>query len=381
MVAVFVSHFLDEYALTPWYRVGGFLDFVATACRIATPTFVLISGIVLGYLYRTSGAHFAATRIHLLDKALFLITGGHLAIAVFTAGRSTFVQAIGHGYVTDTLAFCVLASLLLMPYVPGAMRFWGGVALCALSWIAWELWLPQSAFPAMLAGVALGPPRNEAILFYFPLLPWLGMHLIGGFLGEWLAAYRREDLCTEVASVLVTVGARVVLAVMAVKIAFEVAVVAGWTLKTDYVYAYISPYQKYPPGPTYLLFFGGCALTMIGAVLAGLRVPAIRLAFRPLAMLGRHSLPAFLLQYLVYYGVLHWLDSHTSRVTPVFAAAYLPLSICALFAAIWALDRLGAQRFWTVGLPWVLHTWPWLSRPVSAVFAPTAFSDRRDETT
>ena len=362
MLAVFLSHFLDEYFLIPRYRRGAYLVSVAAACRVATPAFVLLSGIVVGYLYRTTGTRFAAVRLRLVDKGLFVLTAGHVLIALFTAGKSSFSTSISQGYVTDTLAFCLAASLLLLPYLRSGTRLVGGAALCVLSWLAWDFWLPVTPGREVLKEILLGPDRDGTILFFFPLLPWFGVHLMGGYLGERLSAYR--DLSVQGAKMLAKIGATALITVVAARVGFQVLFDLGWLTKTPRLYEYISPYQKYPPGPVYLLFFGGSALLLIAGVLSAMKLEAVRPALKVLQTLGRNSLLAFLLQYFVYYTVLHWLVTHTDLITPTTGPLYLLISVLGLLASVWTLDKVGVQRVWTVGLPQLVARWPWIAQPL-----------------
>ena len=127
MLLVFASHFLDEYSLANFPQSSGVVEFIAVVCRVATPTFFLVSGIILGYLYRIMGNRFYDLRTHLIDKALFLLTIGHLLIAAFTAEKSGFSHSLSVGHVTDTLAFCAIGSLLLIPYTRAPLAYCVGL--------------------------------------------------------------------------------------------------------------------------------------------------------------------------------------------------------------------------------------------------------------
>src|SRR6476469_629014 len=74
MFLVFVAHFADTFFIRPG-------DFTAVLMRsiglISSPTFALVNGLLIGFLYRTRPADFAAFRIKLLDRGLFLLTVGH----------------------------------------------------------------------------------------------------------------------------------------------------------------------------------------------------------------------------------------------------------------------------------------------------------------
>src|SRR5512135_1735050 len=78
MLFVFLSHF----ALVYIWRSGEIrlATLMYDVAMIASPTFMLISGIMLGYLYRTHPDDFARIRVNYLYRGLFLLTVGRLII-------------------------------------------------------------------------------------------------------------------------------------------------------------------------------------------------------------------------------------------------------------------------------------------------------------
>ncbi|MBI3356348.1 MAG: DUF1624 domain-containing protein [Nitrospirae bacterium] len=351
MLLVFVSHFLDEYRLADLPQLSGVVEFIAVVCKVATPTFFLVSGIILGYLHRAMGNQFRDLRIHLIDKALFLLTIGHLLIASFTAAKSSFSHSVSVGYVTDTLAFCAIGSLLSIPYTRPTTRLWCGIALYLVSWTSWYFWSPGSPIVEVLKGIFLGPQVDGTIIFYFPLLPWFGVHLIGSYLGEQFSKYKSSELYGQASKILARLSAGAVLVILTVKATYKMLVRVELLTPSGALDQFVSPYAKYPPGPTYLFFFGGLALLLISALLFAKGAQWFQSPMRSVERLGRNSLLAFLLQYLVYYTVLHWLVTKTSLITPMTAWAFFLLSIFGLVALVSLLDRHHIRRVWTVGLP------------------------------
>jgi hypothetical protein len=104
--------------------------------------------------------------------------------------------------------------------------------------------------------------------------------------------------------------------------------------------------QKLPPGPAYLLCFGGLGLLLVRWALItedARRTPRL---LQWLAMLGRTSLFVFLLEELVYVGGLSLLRL---PYTPLWPAYFLvTVAIIAGAANTWN-DR-GLMRWMTVGL-------------------------------
>lgn len=355
MLVVCISHFLDEVTLSHLSVSHGLIERLAAVCRIATPTFFLVSGILVGYLYRTMGDRFDALRLHVLDKALFLLTAGHLFIAVATAGKSSLLQALGVGYVTDTLALCAMVSVLFIPRLSSTRRLYGGLALYGTCWLAWYFWKPTTPLLAALQGVLLGPQPDGTEIFFFPILPWVGIHLLGGCLGERLGCYSPGELYVCASKELVRLAACAFFVAAVVRTGYELALRFSPVPISATLYQFASPYQKYPPGPAYLLFFGGLALLLIAGMLYGTHRRWCHSCMRIAEIVGRNSLLAFLLQYVVYYAGLHWVVTKTNLLTPVTAVLFLVLSLWALVEIIERLDRHDVQRWWTVGLPAVLE--------------------------
>src|SRR5262245_48181455 len=82
MLLVCLAHYLDVYLysarvvpLEVWV-----IDLAILVCRSAAPTFVLVSGVLLGYQLVTRGGRFNVFRTHLLDRALFLALIGHVVM-------------------------------------------------------------------------------------------------------------------------------------------------------------------------------------------------------------------------------------------------------------------------------------------------------------
>src|SRR5437870_5328374 len=82
LVLVCLSHFVAVYFGTK--HVGGLFQlpaFPIAIGMIASPTFVAISGTILGLLFVVQRDTFATLRLKLLDRAIFVLTVAHVLIA------------------------------------------------------------------------------------------------------------------------------------------------------------------------------------------------------------------------------------------------------------------------------------------------------------
>ena len=83
--------------------------------RIATPSFVLISGVTLAVLFARSRSGFAATRDRLVDRGLFLILVGHpLFMVANRYMESSWADAIRVVFITDTIGAAVIVGALVI---------------------------------------------------------------------------------------------------------------------------------------------------------------------------------------------------------------------------------------------------------------------------
>lgn len=357
MLLVCVAHFLEVYyfqnRLHPaeGAKIGALGESLLFISRLATPTFFLLSGLMVGYLYRTMDHQFNALRLRLIDKALFLLTIGHVLISLFTAVQSSgFSHSIMLGYATDTLALCVIGSLLLLPRTTTTTRVWLGFTLYLVSWTGWYVWTPDTSALNGLKSIFLGPQNDGTIIFYFPLLPWFGVHLIGGCIGEHLSQYRGDDLYRQGSKRLGIIAAAAVLVALATKMIFETLAALDFFTPTASLYPFIAPLQKYPPGPLYLLLMGGGALLLVSGLLFSKTTQCFPSAMRLVATVGRNSLLVFLLQYFVYYAVFYVLVAKTNLIAPWIAVGALLLSLLGILAVTIWLDKHHIRRVWTVGL-------------------------------
>src|SRR6185436_18701477 len=108
MLFVCISHFSASYFGR--LRESGIptsaLEHVAL---IASPTFVTLSGLLLGFLARTRPRDSVALRAKLVDRGLFMLTAGHLLIVVahipIAGGLG---PALEWGFITDVIAIGLL---------------------------------------------------------------------------------------------------------------------------------------------------------------------------------------------------------------------------------------------------------------------------------
>lgn len=345
MVAAFVSHFAEAY----FHRLR-LSSLTATLWRIgmlASPTFLIISGCMLGLLYETHRPHFKPVRARYLDRGLFLLTVGRLLIAIAHLPHTGLGKIVDLGFVTDAIGFSFIVSALLMDRLGPRGRLRLGIALYVAAWVVIRTWHPQALGWATLKEFVIGPGASQdphVFLDDFPLVPWLGIYLCGTALGQSLARARAEGLSAvqHVLGRLVVAMALSAAALVALGLSYSWALGrAGLVIPEP-----LSPFRKVPPGPVYALGYGGLGL---GFLLLFLRLeqrsPGSRLLMA-LGVFGRSSLFVFILQYFVFFTGFEILSPPYSPWWPLWLAA----SIVAMWFAARAWDRRGLNRLLTLGL-------------------------------
>ena len=352
MLLVCLAHFCDVHfvrsvAIDGWFGIG-----LALVGKVATPTFVLVSGILMGY-QAEAAAGASRFRMHLLDRALFLVTIGHLLIALSFTPRWGAWRALTSVYITDTVALCVVVGLFTVPHIHRNVRFVLG-GLCAVgNWFVWRFWLPQDPALLPIKSLLLGPPEGSDSILIFPILPWLGWYLVGSAIGEWLNG---EGLChvSRRSRRLGAAGFGMVALALALKAGIMLHTsVTGATVDPSW-YGLISPFQKYPPGPIYLLIMGGTALVLVSALLSPAQPSWIRKCAMLAEPVGRNSLVIFIVQFYLYFAACD-LFVKQGMVVPfaVSVAAFL-LSLAWLWVVAQVCHRYRISRFLTTGLPALL---------------------------
>jgi uncharacterized membrane protein len=348
MVLVCVEHFfvifLRGVESDDWY-----VKLALLVTIMATPTFVLVSGTLIGYQVESRGSQFCVFRIHLIDRAVFLITIGHLLITMFTATKTGLRHAMVEVYVTDTLAFCIIIGVFLVPALGTHLRLILGLSIYVGSWLTWLFWTPAAPVLELFKSVTVGMPPDQLAIFC-PLLPWFGVYLAGSSVGGWIAksmSQAQRPVSQQIRAIAFTmIGTGIV-----IKALFMLqSRVSGVALPLEWFY-FASPYQQTPPGPLYLLLYLGGGLFLMSVLFARVELSWVMKCATILIPIGRNSLPIFIAQFFVYYTVFCLIIRAEPKITLVMAAAFLSLSLMGLWAFARMFDRYRVSRFLTTGLP------------------------------
>ena len=196
---------------------------------------------------------------------------------------------------------------------------------------------PQSESDRCSPPCCLTCLRTVATQIDAPLIPYTGVFLIGMALSQYL----KQELLANA-----SLAAARRLAPLAV-----IAIIAG--LASWYIGKHLpSPVyllSKRPPGPGYLLLYGGLGLLMLSAFLRGQPAWLMNPIIRVTSTIGRASLMCFILQDWLLF-LVPWAFGFDDATSVTFWFAYLAASLAALYAASRWWGSVDGNRFLTVGL-------------------------------
>jgi hypothetical protein len=359
MLFVCVSHFNSAY----FERLPG-REFEASLLRdltlIASPTFITISGLLLGFLTRARPRDAPALRIKLFDRGLFMLTVGHVLIALAHVPIAGGIgPAFEWGFITDVIAVGLMIGPVLVDRVPPARRLALAGGLYAFTWLVVATWHPDSAGLQRTKEYVFGPSHfldgvPRLVFDCFPLVPWLAVYVAATVLGEYLGRRAAAGRGAELVPMLVRVVLGCLLVVVLVKgvpfalkrVGLADTGVLLWTLGW--------PFQKQPPSLTYLGIFGGLGLMLLSGLLLIDARPSLRRVLAVPAALGRASLVMFIAQYFLYFSVFVWWSPPYTPFWPLVLLASLVVMIGV--GVLWA--RFGRNDVFGVGYRWLVAAAP-----------------------
>lgn len=309
---------------------------------VATPSFVLLSGMLMGYLWEQSPGRRERLRWKLIDRGLFLVTVAHLMMALphllLGHSRAEWLSVP----VTDALGVAMIAASLLAVRYSHREIVMIGLLTYVAAWVLYFWWDPKPTLLHVLSEMLVGNTSAPHVFSgVFPLLPLVAVYLcavpVGSSLAKALAtgggrAFARR---LQLAGILMAASG-----ILAHLILYQ-SVAGSSALGT-----LSSLVQKYPPGPAYLLLFGGSGLVLIGVMIeVSMRWPHF-MVVRALASGGRASLFIFLAQYYIYYI---FYPRHGAEVAHWWPLALL-VSIAILMVAGHLWSKKGLNRLLSLGL-------------------------------
>ncbi len=296
-------------------------DLLASISMVATPTFLLISGAMLGLLQlrRASSNDVLARR--LFHRGLFLVLFGHFVISFAAAWTNDLPYENilrGRIYVTDVIGL----ALVLIPWwsfrvANGRLVLLGATVYFATLLLVYS-WHPAFE-PGALVKLSFVGLDNEHVTqmtpYASPIIPYMALYTVGIGLGRWIGTAmaagsgdRRIGLAVGRIG-LVLMGAALAFKVFTLILGLDPQTTVGHVLRDI-----TAPLRKIPPSPAYLAFFCGEGLLFLafffvaGRSFVGARLMGL------LAVVGQSSLFVFILQFFVYGAIARFVTSASDRV-------------------------------------------------------------------
>lgn len=342
MLLVCLSHFAEVYTLSS----GVSLYWIYNFTMIAAPTFVIISGILLGFFYVSKKDSFNLIKRNFINRGIFILFFGKLIICLaFTLRAHSFSESLKYIHITDVVGINIIFGPILISLIQPIYRITLGIGSIIFTWIIIAFWMPSNQYLEIIKEAVFGSFEYKYFHTVFPVLPWFGLYFISSYFGEKLgSSVEKEKLkiiyFMKVGLCSITVAASIKLIFWLLKY------YTSWPeFKSFTIWALTSPLQKWPPSIVYFLFYGGIGLLFIGFFLYIEQKKWLENYLNITAIIGRSSLFVFIVQYYFYYMILFAMHLYYSLAWPV----YFMFSICCIFllARVW--DSMKLNRFLTLG--------------------------------
>lgn len=342
MFAVWVAH--SGYLMSD----PGVAHALKLSGMLATPTFLLLSGLVCGYLSQLEGGSVQRLRLRLIDRGLFLVVIAHLILSgTHSIWMPPAVATLHSFYITDAVGLSLVVAGMLL----------GRVTTRTLLMLGASLYVGATAFNTVMfyndvdahpvIRLLFGAPADDQEGYVVPAIPYLGIFMMGIAAGLEFSRVRASGITMiHVARLCQYVGVGCIVVALLLKAGGRVVVPhldVAWRAVANFL---LAPSQKLPPGPAYLLTFGGAGLVMAGSLarLAQTRFSGIVSMF---AVVGRASLITYIVQACLLVVPARIFDLPQ---TPLVWLAIAPASFAALWLLAYFWDSRGYNRFITVGL-------------------------------
>ncbi len=310
MIFVCLSHFSEAY-----FQATNKIALMEISCKIsmiASPTFMIITGMMLGYLYTVKGQDFSCTRRILIDRGLFLITIAHIIIQItFLPLIDKFGSSYMTTFVTDAIGISMIIGTLLISKLSKYYRLMLAALIFSISWFFVYIGKPDNYFLSILYEICFGSVYQKSFFDTFPLVQWLAIYLVGTVLGEVVAKYQLSNRLDKVFPLFMKIGS------IGMIIALVFYFVRGHLISEGFYSDFLHITQKNPPGIIYFAFYGSIGIFILALLERIIAMDWFNSIIYRFELIGRTSLFVFVLQYFMYFFILVLIDPPFTVFWPV----------------------------------------------------------------
>jgi hypothetical protein len=314
---------------------------------VASPTFMLISGVMLGFLAQASEGRFDRLQQKLIDRGLFLLLVGHVLIGVSQVNPGLDLwSALCRVNITDVAGVGLLVGATVVPRTTVRQRLGAAAAIYLVYLVATAVWKPTTPVGSLFSDLLIGAQPLTQLTFTFALVPWMAWYLAGTTVGTCLGRFRAAGQGAVAGRWMIRLGTVAVVAAVAVKATYHLAKTGGLIAPNEILFQQTYLWGKYPPSIGYFLLFGGLGTLGFGALWVAENAGRWRTAIDRLAVVGRASWVVFLVQAAVYSALQYGVRPPRSMwAAPLYFAASLAVPL--VVAHWWSARDL--NRLLTVG--------------------------------
>ncbi|MCP4632813.1 MAG: DUF1624 domain-containing protein [candidate division Zixibacteria bacterium] len=306
--------------------------------QLATPAFLLISGMMLGYLFYSSDkSRFQRLELKLIKRALILLTFIHIFMnsgwAIYNSKPIMILTVFG---ITDVIGITLLIYLYFIKRI--SIKLYPAVIAFIAAWFFARSWFPDGYTMMIIKQLFLGPSADQPLHLHssFALIPLTCIFHIGVVFGKKLSVAVMRGQLNNVKRMFLKAGIMMIIAAIllhqAGKFLFPKLILLG----KDWENA-LYLFQKYPPSISYVLFYGGFSILLINFLLwYGKKFNGYGLWGRIFRVFGRTSLFTFAIQMHITMTIPYLLGFSSSlNRTEWFASFIVSLSIIWFCSFLW----------------------------------------------
>lgn len=343
MLFVFLSHFAEYYFINN--AKLKIFHILGRITMIASPTFMLISGITLGYLFATKKNNFVLIQRKFADRGLFLITIAHILIYYAWRPYIAFSHASNWVlFITDTIGICLIVTPMLLTRIKPNGRIVLSILLFSISWIVADSGNFKNLFFNILAETFFGHLKLDYLFDCFPVLPWFSLYLTGTILGEKIFTYQIKEKVKNIKRLFLLTGLISIVSALILIQVYNILNSMDITILSTNVIEILHYTQKNPPGLTYLLFYGGAGMILLYCLSIIIEHKRFEWIISNLEIVGRTSLFAFIIQYFMYFSIVVWINPPYVKLWPILFIATAFINI--VIVKFWY--KMGFNKFITV---------------------------------